>query len=74
MEKASGGDTISFDNARSSSGQYDFSRNNDPFSRVRSSIVSEDVPDAASEKDLVGAILFVVFPNFWSWWGRVGGR
>ncbi|KAJ1425524.1 Tetratricopeptide-like helical domain superfamily [Sesbania bispinosa] len=44
-EKASRGDTIS-------SGQYGFSRNNDPFSRVRSSFVPEDVPDAASEKDL----------------------
>ncbi|XP_027366389.1 RNA polymerase II-associated protein 3 isoform X2 [Abrus precatorius] len=45
VEKASRGDTIS-------SGQYDFSRNNDPFNRVRSSFVHDDVPDAASEKDL----------------------
>ncbi|MED6186230.1 hypothetical protein PIB30_064891 [Stylosanthes scabra] len=44
---ASRRDTLSFDNARSTSGQY-----NDPFSRVTSSFVSEDVPDAASEKDL----------------------
>ncbi|XP_061361418.1 uncharacterized protein LOC133305267 isoform X3 [Gastrolobium bilobum] len=52
VEKASRADTISFDQARSSSGQYDFSRNNDPFGRVHSSFVPEDVPDAASEKDL----------------------
>ncbi|KAL1341399.1 uncharacterized protein LOC107465191 isoform X1 [Arachis duranensis] len=40
-------DTLSFDNARSNSRQY-----NDPFSRVTSSFVSEDIPDAVSEKDL----------------------
>ncbi|RDX89709.1 RNA polymerase II-associated protein 3 [Mucuna pruriens] len=50
--KASRGDTISFDRARNSPGQYDLSRINDPFNRVQSSFVPEDVPDAASEKDL----------------------
>lgn len=50
MEKASKGDTISFDNARNSPGQYDLSRIN----HLHSSFVPEDVPDAVSEKDLVG--------------------
>ncbi|KAH1035366.1 hypothetical protein GLYMA_20G096900v4 [Glycine max] len=48
VEKASKGDTISFDNARNSPGQYDLSRIN----HLHSSFVPEDVPDAASEKDL----------------------
>ncbi|RZB87283.1 RNA polymerase II-associated protein 3 isoform F [Glycine soja] len=52
VEKASKGDTISFDRARNSPGQYDLSRINDPFNRVHSSFVPEDVPDAVSEKDL----------------------
>lgn len=70
MEKTSRGDAISFDHARNSSAQYDFSRDNDPFSRVHSSFVSEDVPDATSEKDLVGANFFSLF---WSWGNRVVG-
>ncbi|KAK7269432.1 hypothetical protein RIF29_22158 [Crotalaria pallida] len=45
VEKASRGDTLSFDRAGSASGQYD------PFSHIRS-FVPEDVPDAVSEKDL----------------------
>lgn len=57
VENGSRGDTISFDHARNSSAQYDFSRNNDLLKRVSSSFASEDVPDAASEKDLVGAFL-----------------
>lgn len=61
MEKASTGDTLSYDHERISSGQYDFSRNNDPFSRVHSSFVPEDVPDAVSEKDLVWTIIFAIF-------------
>ncbi|XP_058770411.1 uncharacterized protein LOC131644041 isoform X1 [Vicia villosa] len=52
VENGSRGDTISFDHARNSSAQYDFSRNNDLLNRVSSSFASEDVPDAASEKDL----------------------
>ncbi|KAJ1383507.1 Tetratricopeptide-like helical domain superfamily [Sesbania bispinosa] len=61
-EKASRGDTIS-------SGQYGFSGNNDPFSRVRSSFVPEDVPDAASEKDLVA--LSLCFGIGVTGWGEV---
>ena len=68
MVKASKGDTISFDRARNSPGQYNLARINDPFNRVHSSFVPEDVPDAASEKDLVGSPLPV-----WSWGDRVGG-
>lgn len=52
VENRSKGDTIAVDHVRSSSAQYDFSRNNDVLSRVSSSLASEDVPDAASEKDL----------------------
>ncbi|XP_073224028.1 uncharacterized protein [Cicer arietinum] len=52
VENGSRGDTISFDHAKKSAAQYDFSRNNDLLSRVTSSFASEDVPDAASEKDL----------------------
>jgi hypothetical protein len=55
VENGSKGDTIAADHVRNSSAQYDFSRNNDVLSRVSSSLASEDVPDAASEKDLVGA-------------------
>jgi hypothetical protein len=53
VENKSRGDTISFDHARNTSAKYDFSRNSDVLSRVSSSFASEDVPDAASEKDLV---------------------
>ncbi|KAL2325593.1 hypothetical protein Fmac_024651 [Flemingia macrophylla] len=52
VEKASRGDGISFDRARNSPGQYDLSRIGDPFNRAHSSFDPEDVPDAASEKDL----------------------
>ncbi|KAL5147200.1 Pentatricopeptide repeat-containing protein [Glycine soja] len=48
VKKASKGDTIFFYNARNSPGQYDLSRIN----HLHSSFVPEDVPDAASEKDL----------------------
>lgn len=58
VEKRPRGDTISFDHASNSSAKFDFPRNNDPLSRVRSSFASEDVPDATSEKDLVGTLLF----------------
>lgn len=54
LENGSKGNTIAVDHVRNSSAQYDFSRNNDVLSRVSSSLASEDVPDAASEKDLVG--------------------
>lgn len=64
VKKASKGDTIFFYNARNSPGQYDLSRIN----HLHSSFVPEDVPDAASEKDLVGSPLPV-----WSWGDRVGG-
>ncbi|XP_045794752.1 RNA polymerase II-associated protein 3 isoform X1 [Trifolium pratense] len=52
VENGSRGDTISFDHVRKTSAKYDFSRNSDVLSRVSSSFASEDVPDAASEKDL----------------------
>ncbi|KAI4301701.1 hypothetical protein L6164_034952 [Bauhinia variegata] len=52
VESASRGETLSFDDARSTSGQYDFSKNKDTIHRVHSSLISEDVPDAASEKEL----------------------
>ncbi|CAJ1977849.1 unnamed protein product [Sphenostylis stenocarpa] len=52
MEKASKADTNSFDRARNSPGLYDLSKFNDPFNRLQNSFVPEDVPDAASEKDL----------------------
>ncbi|XP_020240446.1 RNA polymerase II-associated protein 3 isoform X1 [Cajanus cajan] len=52
VDKASRGDAISFDRARNSPGQYDLSRISDAFNGVHSSFVPEDVPDAASEKDL----------------------
>lgn len=71
VENGSRGDTISFDHAKKSAAQYDFSRNNDLLSRVTSSFASEDVPDAASEKDLVGA--FFLLSLFWSCGNRVGG-
>lgn len=62
---ASRGENFPSDYAKSTSRQYDFSRNNDPFSRVHSSLSTEDVPNAASEKELVGAIpVFFFFPAF----------
>jgi hypothetical protein len=69
--KASRGDPISFDDARNSSGHNGFSMNSDPFSRVSSSFAREDVPDAASEKELVGSILF--FPHHLCFGLGVGG-
>jgi hypothetical protein len=58
VENGSRGDTISFDHARNTSAKYDLSRNSDVLSRVSSSFASEDVPDAASEKDLVLSLSF----------------
>ncbi|XP_057424136.1 uncharacterized protein LOC130717792 isoform X2 [Lotus japonicus] len=49
---SSKGDAISSDHTRISSGQYGFPRNNDALTRLQSTFVPEDVPDAASEKDL----------------------
>jgi len=60
VEKASKADAISFDRARNSQGLYDLSKINDPLNRLHGSFVPEDVPDAASEKDLVG---FFFFPS-----------
>lgn len=54
-------DAISSDRTRNSSGQYGFPRNNDTLTRLQSTFVPEDVPDAASEKDLVGAIFSLCF-------------
>jgi len=56
--------------ASSSQGLYDLSKLDDPFNRLRGSFVPEDVPDAASEKDLVG--FFLSFPLFQSLGVRVG--
>lgn len=61
METASRGETFPFDYAKSTSGQYDSSRNYDPFSHVHSSFTTEDVPDAASEKELVGVICVYIY-------------
>lgn len=72
MENGSRGNTISFNNSKNSPAQYDLSRNNDPLVRVHSSFASEDVPDATSEKDLVGALFFYLH-LFWSWGYRVVG-
>jgi hypothetical protein len=68
VENRSRGDTISFDHARNTSAKYDFSRNSDVLSRVSSSFASEDVPDAASEKDLV---LSLSLSLFWHCGNRV---
>ncbi|KAF7805050.1 RNA polymerase II-associated protein 3 isoform X2 [Senna tora] len=46
VETASRGEHFPFDYAKNTS------RNNDPFSRVHSSFITEDVADAASEKEL----------------------
>ncbi|KAK4273393.1 hypothetical protein QN277_021806 [Acacia crassicarpa] len=52
VEKTSRGETSSFDFTKSTSGQYDLSRNKDPFGNVHSGLTTEDVPNAASEKEL----------------------
>jgi hypothetical protein len=70
VENRSRGDTISFDHARNTSAKYDFSRNSDVLSRVSSSFASEDVPDAASEKDLVLS-LSLSLSLFWHCGNRV---
>ncbi|XP_028791409.1 RNA polymerase II-associated protein 3 isoform X3 [Neltuma alba] len=54
-EKVAGGGTASRGETfftESTSGHYDFSRNKDSFDHVHSSFTAEDVPNAASEKEL----------------------
>ncbi|XP_052731522.1 uncharacterized protein LOC108325034 isoform X3 [Vigna angularis] len=52
VDKAAKADTKSFDRAGNSPGLYDLSKISDPLNRLHGSFVPEDVPDAASEKDL----------------------
>lgn len=59
MDKAAKADTKSFDYAGNSPGLYDFSKISDPLNRLHGSFVPEDVPDAASEKDLVNLFFFI---------------
>lgn len=76
VDKAAKADTKSFDCAGNSPGLYDFSKISDPLNRLHGSFVPEDVPDAASEKDLVN--FFFSFPSVsvsgwrvWDWYVEI---
>lgn len=43
---------------RTDAGQYDYSKNYDPISRISSNFMNEEsTPDAVSEKELVGVVI-----------------
>lgn len=64
VETASRGETSSYGFAKSTSGQYDLPRNKDSFNNVHSSLTTEDVPNAASEKELVVTV-YSFLPHFY---------